>query len=185
MKSRTAVVLAVVVAVTVLALPLHAPAASPAKYRRAEWLPRWPDADGDCQNLRAEILITRSLVPVATNRNGCRVLSGLWLGTYTGRTFTRADRVDIEHIVALSEAHRLGGSEWSRVRKLQLATDRINLLVVDRSENRRKGDRGPDRYMPPAHQCHYLQFWRARVLAKYRLRSPADDAKITELKCIP
>ncbi len=156
-------------------------------YVRSEWLSSWPDADGDCQNLRAEILIEQSLIPVATNRNGCLVLGGRWIGAYTGRMFRFANEVDIEHIVALSEAHRLGGAEWSREKKREFATDPLNLLVVGLSQNRSKGDRSPGFgsgfYMPPMGRCHFLTVYRARVLEKYELDMVQDLLVARWLRC--
>ena len=53
---------------------------------------------------------------------------------------------------------------WSAERKKQYAnylTYEKHLLAVSASENRKKGDKGPDRYMPPnaAYHCEYVKVW--------------------------
>ena len=62
----------------------------------------WRDANGDCQNTRAEVLITESKVPVRFTSSGhCTVKSGRWYSWYDGKTWTLASDVDIEEVVAL------------------------------------------------------------------------------------
>ena len=56
-------------------------------YDRDDW-GGWIDADGDCQNTRAEILIRDSQVPPTLE--GCRVVAGLWELPY--RRFLALDR---------------------------------------------------------------------------------------------
>lgn len=62
-------------------------------YNRKDW-PHWVDADGDCQNTRQEILIASSRRPVQfKNSKHCTVVSGEWVGAYTGKVFTKASDV--------------------------------------------------------------------------------------------
>ena len=44
--------------------------------------------------------------------NGCSVALGDWYDPLTDQTFTDPSDVDIDHHVALSEAHRSGAAEW-------------------------------------------------------------------------
>lgn len=145
-------------------------AKSTKSYSRKSW-PHWIDADKDCQNTRAEILIRDSIGDVKFKRNrGCNVSWGRWFGPYTGETFTKASDVDIDHIVPLEHAHRTGGGTWSRERKRQFANDPENLLTVDDSTNQAKGSKGPARWKPPrkAYWCEYARRWR-RIKGKYGL----------------
>ena len=69
----------------------------------------WIDADGDCQNTRHEVLIAESTEPVTLDARGCRVVSGRWEAPYTGRVFTNAQNLDIDHFIPLAEVPRSGG----------------------------------------------------------------------------
>jgi hypothetical protein len=140
------------------------------RYNRKDW-PHWIDEDNDCQNTRAEILIESSQVPVKFKRNrGCSVSHGLWVGPYTGMTFTQASDLDIDHIVPLAHAHRTGGANWSREQKRRFANDPDNLLAVDDRTNQEKSDKGPVRWKPPmeSYWCEYARRWRL-VKGKYGL----------------
>ena len=76
--------------------------------------PHWIDADGDCQNTRQEMLIASSRMPVKfKDSRNCTVVSGEWFGVYTGKTFTKASDVDVDHIVPLAHAHRHGADKWT------------------------------------------------------------------------
>jgi hypothetical protein len=140
------------------------------QYNRKDW-PHWVDTDNDCQNTRAEILIRDSVRPVKFKRNkGCNVTWGEWLCPYTGKTFTKASDVDIDHIAPLSHAHRNGGADWSREKKRDFANDPINLIVTEDSINQAKGDKAPNEWKPPnrGYWKEYASQWRA-VKAKYGL----------------
>jgi hypothetical protein len=140
------------------------------QYNRKDW-PHWVDDDNDCQNTRTEILIRDSARPVKFKRNkGCNVTWGEWLCPYTGKTFTKASDVDIDHIVPLSHAHKNGGADWSREKKRAFANDPINLIVTEDNINQAKGDKAPDEWRPPhkGYWGEYASRWRA-VKAKYGL----------------
>lgn len=127
-------------------------------YNRADW-PHWIDADGDCQDTRAEVLIRDSQVPVKFKRNkGCSVSHGSWLDPYTGQRFDKASDLDIDHIVPLAWAHGHGASGWTRAQKRAFANDMDNLLAVDAGANREKGAKGPDDWMPAlaTFRCKYV-----------------------------
>lgn len=140
-------------------------------YDRSEW-PHWIDSDGDCQDARAEILIQTSEVPVKFKRNrGCNVSHGRWTDPYSGRSFTRASDLDIDHVVPLAWAHGHGADNWSRERKRAFANDPDNLQPVEASINREKGSRGPDDWLPPnkGYHCLYLSRF-VGVVRGYQLR---------------
>ncbi|MCP5275140.1 MAG: HNH endonuclease [Burkholderiales bacterium] len=139
-------------------------------YQRKDW-PHWIDADKDCQNTRQELLIATSKVPVTfKNAKRCTVKTGLWIGPYTGRKFTRASDVDIDHIVPLAHAHRHGASNWTRTQRRTFANDFDNLLVVDDATNQAKSDKAPHQWLPPNKDfwCEYGRRWQ-HVKDKYRL----------------
>ena len=153
-------------------------AADDDKYRRSEWLPKWSDADRDCQDTRHELLIRFSLAPIAyTDARNCKVATGLWMDPYTGNFFELASDLDIEHIVPLKWAHERGGAHWSQAKKRAFAEDPDNLWLVDDGRNQSKGHRGPDQWMPPYGPVrqYYLRRFMA-VAEKYGLQaSPAES----------
>lgn len=127
----------------------------------------WVDADRDCEDTRVEVLV-RDAVPgkvkVAKQGSSCRVVSGTWEDRYSGATLTKPLALDIDHLVALKNAHESGGWAWSPQRKMEYANyldDPLHLLAVSATENRRKSDKGPDRYMPPnqSYACEYVNAW--------------------------
>ena len=91
-------------------------------YDRRAW-GGWPDGDGDCQDLRAELLVAQSRVPVTFREGGaCVVATGEWIGAYRGDLFTDARDVEIDHVVPLKVAHDdSGGRAWTRARKRAFA----------------------------------------------------------------
>ena len=124
----------------------------------------WIDADRDCQDTRQEVLIAESVQPVVLDDRGCRVVSGEWLDLYTGQTFTDPSKLDIDHFIPLSEAHRSGADTWTPEQRQSFANDLTNehsLIAVSASANRSKGDRDPANWLPPdeSFQCEYIKQW--------------------------
>ena len=149
-------------------------------YERREWLPRWSDADRDCQDTRHELLIRYSLAPVVfTTRDNCKVAFGLWLDPYTGEFFEKASDLDVEHIVPLKWAHDHGAANWSREKKRLFAEDPENLWLVDDGRNQSKGHRGPDQWMPPYGPVrqYYLRRFMA-IAEKYGLQTSESELQI-------
>ena len=139
-------------------------------YNRKDW-PHWIDADGDCQNTRQEMLIVSSRVPVKfKGSRNCTVVSGEWFGVYTGKTFTKASDVDVDHIVPLAHAHRHGADKWTRDQRRAFANDFENLVVVDDAANQSKSDQAPHEWLPPRkdYWCEYGKRWE-HIKEKYRL----------------
>jgi hypothetical protein len=156
----------------------------PQSYDRDDW-PRWADEDGDCLNTRHEILQERSRIPVTMiPDNGCRVLTGEWMDPYTGKTWTLASDVDIDHVVAIREAHVSGGDSWGQGTRQQFVNDRLNLIITEDGVNSAKGARGPAEWLPPAadYRCHYVTLW-AMVKEKYDLIISPEDSRVILEQC--
>ncbi|WP_299592874.1 DUF1524 domain-containing protein [uncultured Microbulbifer sp.] len=149
-------------------------------YDRHEWLPRWSDADRDCQNTRHELLIRFSLAPVTfKNSKNCQVAFGLWMDPYTGSFFEKASDLDVEHIVPLKWAHDHGAAGWSREKKRMFAEDPDNLWLVDDGRNQSKGHRGPDQWMPPYGPVRQVYLRRFMAIAeKYGLQASDVELQI-------
>jgi hypothetical protein len=146
-------------------------------YRRDDWV-HWSDVDNDCQDTRVEILIATSQEPVRykNQKQPCKVTRGKWYDPYTNKTFTLAKELDIDHRIALSEAHQYGGANWSAAQKEAFANDSDNLIAVQRAANRAKSNLPTYQWMPKniAYWCEYIQT-REAVAAKYQLELPNDE----------
>ena len=152
-------------------------------YNRKDW-PHWIDADRDCQDTRAEVLLRDSQAPVKFKRNkGGSVSHGLWIDPYTGQRIEKASDLDIDHIVPLAWAHGHGASDWTRAQKRAFANDMDNLLAVDAGANREKGAKGPDDWMPPAtaYRCEYVGRF-SNLVRKYKLSLyPPEQSAISAI----
>jgi hypothetical protein len=90
-------------------------------YNRSDY-PHWIDEDRDCQNIRHEVLIAESLVPVQfMTESQCRVVSGKWIDPFTGQVFTDPSELDIDHVVPLKEAHESGAWQWDAEKRRRFA----------------------------------------------------------------
>jgi hypothetical protein len=147
-------------------------------YNRRDW-PHWVDTDKDCQDTRAELLIAQSLATVTfRNNKACSVIGGHWDDPFSGKTWTRATDVDIDHVVPLKWANGHGGVSWSKIKKQAFANDVQNLLVVQDNLNQSKGAKGPDEWMPPnqAYRCNYVTRFNG-IVAKYNLGYLASEKR--------
>jgi hypothetical protein len=147
------------------------------KYTRKDWN-HWIDQDRNCLDTRAEILKKRSLVPVEFNKKGCRVVHGKWDDFYHTQVHTNASQVDLDHVVALKNAHLSGGANWSHRSKEEFANDPENLVITNRAYNRKKGAKGVDKWLPvkKEYACKYVKKWMS-VKNQYSLRILATEQK--------
>jgi Protein of unknown function (DUF1524) len=135
-------------------------AGSMSGYARDEFGPAWKDVDHNGCDTRNDIL-ARDLDDVK-KRNTCVVVSGHLDDPYTGKSITfakaKAFEVQIDHIVPLGLAWKMGASHWSEDKRTELANDRDNLLAVWSRPNEQKSDKGPSEWQPrKAFQCTYAE----------------------------
>jgi hypothetical protein len=152
-------------------------------YRRHDYMNQWADKDGDCRNLRHEMLMRQSLEEVVfKNTHNCIVEKGLWVDPYTNRFIRLASDLDMDHVIPLAYAHKSGGAIWTTVKKRRFAMDETNLLLVDDGENSLKGAKGPSQYLPiKSFQCDYARIWQT-VSEKYKLDlSSADQTMLASV----
>jgi hypothetical protein len=127
-------------------------------YSREQFDDGWASADG-CDT--RDRILTRDLTDKAY-LDDCRVESGKLDDPYTAArvTYQRggASEVDIDHVVALGDAWQKGAQQWSRKRRVHFANDPLNLLAVDASANRRKGDGDAATWLPAnkRFRCDYV-----------------------------
>ena len=107
---------------------------------------------------------------------GCLVLSGRLDDPYTGQSiaFVRGEstsaNVQIDHVVALSDAWQKGAQQWTTSTRTRFANDPLNLLAVDGPTNQGKSDGDAATWLPPraSYRCAYVARQTA-VKARYRL----------------
>ena len=145
-------------------------------YDRDVFGPAWTDTDRNGCDTRNDVLrrdLDGNVYKPGTR--GCAVLSGLLSpDPYTGQdiAFVRGggSEVDIDHVVALSDAWQKGAGAWVPGKRLAFANDPLNLLAVEASANRQKGDGDAATWLPrnKAYRCTYVAR-QVAVKAKYEL----------------
>lgn len=145
-------------------------------YDRSAFGLGWDDADGDCQNSRAEALIATSSTKVRFSTDqDCRVITGRWISPFTGKVIQNSSEIDIDHVVPLKWAWERGASVWTQTKREKFANHMINLWPVELQLNRSKGSRGPEEWLPPAGQCGYVARF-ARVIKLYDIRPSEHES---------
>ena len=153
-------------------------------YDRQTDYPTWQDWDGDCQNNRHEVLINEHIDddqnhPLVLSSDNCYVNSGKWYDPYDNIYFYNSSEVQIDHVVALYEAHKSGAWYFPAARKLKFANniDFDDLLIaVGGSSNSKKSSFDPASWMPSNidYSCEYLRKW-LNIKAEFRLSIDEDE----------
>jgi hypothetical protein len=160
------------------ALPVK-PRSTHAGYARDRFGSPWQDVDRNGCDTRDDIL-RRDLTSLRVGERGCVIEAGVLADPYTGGEIRfergRGASVDIDHVVALSDAWSTGAAAWEQTTRIALANDPLNLLAVDAATNRAKGDGDAATWLPPNHafRCAYVARQIA-VKAKYGLWITADE----------
>ncbi|WP_242676784.1 DUF1524 domain-containing protein [Rhodococcus sp. ABRD24] len=141
-----------------------------AGYDRAEFGQPWTDnvtVDGGHNgcDTRNDIL-KRDLVYTTTDpmTRDCTVISGTLDDVYTGKSirFVRgaetSSAVQIDHVVALSDAWQKGAQQLDDAARRNLANDPRNLQAVDGPTNQAKSDADASAWLPPVqgYRCTYV-----------------------------
>jgi hypothetical protein len=144
------------------------------------------DFDHDGCYTRAEILQSRSLIPVELDpQSKCRVSKGKWVDPYSGDTVYNADSVEIDHLVALAEAYASGAVNWPNEKKVRFAnTDSLNELVITKNAtNQFKGSKDIADWLPsdPARALWYAKQW---ISIKLAWELGSDERELGALRVI-
>jgi hypothetical protein len=134
-------------------------------YERTRFGDGWVDTDHNGCDTRNDVL-ARDLED-ETFRPGthdCVVLTGTLHDPYSGDTiaFRRgegtSDDVQIDHVVALSDAWQKGAQRWDADERTAFANDPLNLLAVDGPLNMQKSDGDAATWLPPntSYRCAYV-----------------------------
>jgi hypothetical protein len=164
-------------------------------YTRAQFGQRWADVDRNGCDTRNDILkrdLTGEIFKEKTR--DCVVLSGTLIDPFSGETinFVRGNvssmEVQIDHVVALSNAWQTGAFKLSMKERTAFANDPLNLLAVKGRLNSQKGDGDAATWLPPlkSFRCDYVSRQIA-VKLKYKLwfTAPEKEAMVRILKSCP
>ncbi len=139
-----------------------------------ELFQHWTSANG-CTT-RQRVLQRQNL---KRPRPRCTAQAGRWFSPYDGRTHLAARALDIDHVVALSEAWASGARDWNADTRKRFANDAAyarSLIAVTAAVNRSKSDKDPAEWVPPraAYGCAYAASW---VAVKHRWKLTIDQAE--------
>ena len=156
-------------------------------YERSQFGDGWGDI-GTCD--------TRNFILIRDLRNetfrtspACTVATGTLVDPYTLKTiyFVRGVStslaVQIDHVVALSDAWQKGAQKLTYARRVAFANDPLNLLAVDGPTNGSKSDSDAASWLPPnrGYWCSYVAR-QVAVKAKYKLwMTSAEKARISQI----
>lgn len=162
-------------------------------YTREQFGTAWSDVDRNGCDTRDDIL-RRDLtsIRVRASTAGCVVVAGSLADPYTGTSIpfakSAAAKVQIDHVVALSNAWQTGAQGWPATTRLAFANDPLNLLAVDGEANQQKGDADAATWLPPHKdfRCAYVSR-QVAVKLRYRLwvTAPERDAVARILQGCP
>ncbi|WP_236830968.1 DUF1524 domain-containing protein [Blastococcus sp. KM273128] len=134
-------------------------------YDRDRFGDGWVDTDRNGCDTRNDVL-ARDLTgeEFVPGTRDCVVRTGTLADPYSGTTidFRRgqdtSDDVQVDHVVALSDAWQKGAQGWDEQRRVRFANDPLNLLAVDGALNMQKGDGDAATWLPPAtgYRCAYV-----------------------------
>ncbi len=120
--------------------------------RSSQFGAAWLDVDRNGCDTRNDIL-GRDLSGIRT-AGPCKVLSGALVSPYTAAPveFVRGNDtsalVQIDHVVALSNAWQTGAQQLTPAQRRSFANDPLNLLAVDGDSNSQKGDGDAATWLP-------------------------------------
>jgi hypothetical protein len=131
-------------------------------YSRKQFGDGWAEL-GAC-DVRNHVLARDMTGVVYRSPTDCTVMSGTLQDPYTGKTInfvrgpTGSSAVQIDHVVALSNAWQTGAQQLSKDQRMQLANDPLELLAVDGPANQQKSDADAATWLPSNkdYRCRYV-----------------------------
>lgn len=152
-------------------LPIKGRAPKTGYDRSEQFYKNWPTIDG-C-NLRQRIIRRELGEQAQLAADGCTVVAGEFDEPYTGQHMVFKEKaefskkIQIDHIVALSDAWQKGAQQLSAERRYELATDPLNLVAAEASANQQKSDGDAATWLPKnkSFRCQYVA---RQVSVKYK-----------------
>jgi len=137
----------------------------------------WADPDKNGCDSRNDIL-NRDLESITYkfSNNKCIVMTGVLFDPFSGekieflRGVGSSNLIQIDHVVAVSDAWQKGAFKWERATKIAFYNDPLNLMAVKGVLNSQKGDGDAATWLPPrkSFRCAYVARQIA-VKAKYSI----------------
>jgi hypothetical protein len=133
-------------------------------YDRALFGQAWADVDRNGCDTRNDIL-QRDLTGITFTKSvPCKVQSGTLADPYTATSISflrgggTSSRVQIDHVVALSDAWQKGAQQLTAEKRTAFANDPLNLQATDGPTNQKKGDGDAATWLPPnkGFRCEYV-----------------------------
>lgn len=129
-------------------------------YSREQFGGGWA-SEGGCD--MRNVILNRDLKDVVVH-DECQVVNGVLDDPYTGKiiVFQRgsetSDDVQIDHVVALSDAWQKGAQQLSYEKRVKLANDPLELLAADGPANQQKGAGDAATWLPEnkSFRCQYV-----------------------------
>ena len=156
-------------------------------YSRAQFGPAWEDVNANGCDTRNDIL--KRDLSEKEFKDSCIILSGVLADPYSGesinflRGVATSSLVQIDHVVALSNAWQTGAFKLSIEKRTAFANDPLNLLAVKGALNSQKSDGDAATWLPPrkSYRCAYVAR-QVAVKAKYGLwLTPPEKAAIEKI----
>jgi hypothetical protein len=154
-------------------------------YSRAQFGDGWAITSGcDTRN----IILYRDLSDAVIDAT-CNVTKGKLSDPYTGAeiSFVRgaktSDDVQIDHVVALSNAWQTGAQQLSKEQRIKLANDPLELLAVDGPANQQKSDGDAATWLP-AHKPFRCQYVARQIAVKQKYSLWVTRAEYDAMKTV-
>jgi hypothetical protein len=106
-------------------------------------------------------------------------MTGTLHNKYTGKTITLkhgpdTTAIQVDHVVALGDAWKMGACRWSSSKRKSFAIDVAELRAVDTHDNEVKSDKDAAQWLPPANHLWYVET-QINIKAKYGLGVTAAE----------
>ena len=144
----------------------------------------WEDFNKDRCSTRFEVL-NRDNQGTINYGDGCQITKGEWESPYDNKSYTNAEKVEVDHVVPLDNAWLSGAYDWSQKERDVYANDMTlgHLLSVDKISNVEKSYKSPDMWMPKNEDflCDYAAAW---ISIKHRWNLKVTKAERQKLNSI-
>lgn len=161
-------------------------------YDRALFSDGWGDI-GECDT--RNYILRRDLVSITWRSSPrCTVATGILNDPYTAtkiyfvRGVGTSNAVQVDHVVAVSDAWQKGAQKLSSIQRYSFYNDPLNLLAVDGPANMQKSDSDAASWLPPNRKywCSYVS---RQIAVKYKyhlwVTSAERDSMARVLKICP